>query len=148
METFMEIQTHLLTEQLELIGGSRLGRRIMRAERPTTVEEFRSSVPLTTYGDYLPFLDHENPTGLPEGEYSWVHTSGARAGHKWVPYTRRAYNRFLDNTMAAFILAGARHKGDVVVQPGDVVMFNMPPRPYLSGLATFGMQERFAFKGV
>ena len=97
MDTFMEIQTHLLMEQLDLIGDSRLGRRIMRAERPTTVDEFRSSVPLTTYGDYLPFLDHENPTGLPEAEYSWVHTTGARAGHKWVPYTRRAYNRFLDD---------------------------------------------------
>jgi hypothetical protein len=148
METFMEIQSHLLMEQIDLIGGSRLGRRIMRAEKPTTVEEFRASVPLTTYGDYLPFLDHENPTGLPDAEYSWVHTTGARAGHKWVPYTRRAYNRLLDNIMAAFILAGARQKGDVVVQPGDMVMYNMPPRPYLSGMATFGMQERFAFEGV
>jgi hypothetical protein len=148
METFMEIQSHLLMEQIDLVGDSRLGRRIMRGERPTSVDEFRATVPLTTYGDYLPFLDHENPTGLPEGEYSWVHTTGARAGHKWVPYSRRAYNRLLDNIMAAFILASARQKGDVVVQPGDMVMYNMPPRPYLSGMATFGMQERFAFKGV
>lgn len=147
-DTFMGIQSHLLQEQVDLVADSRLGRRLMRRTRPRSIDEFRETVPLTTYGDYLPFLDPDKPQGLPDAEYTWVHTTGARAGHKWVPYTRRGYHRLLDSIMAGFILAGARSEGDVVIRPGDVVMYNMPPRPYLSGMTTFGMIERFGLKGV
>ena len=148
VESFMEIQAHLLMEQVRLIGGSRIGQRVLRQKIPRTVDEFRHSVDLTTYGDYVRALDGGRTEDLPPGEYIWAHTSGAQARFKHIPYTRRAYLRLLDTAMACLILSAARHEGDVRIRPGDVVMYNVPPRPYLSGLLIFGMRDRFGLKGV
>ena len=148
LESFMEIQAHLLMEQVRLIGGSRIGQRILRQKIPRTVDEFRHGVDLTTYGDYVRALDGGKTEDLPPGEYIWAHTSGAQARFKHIPYTRRAYLRLLDTAMACLILSAARHEGDVRIRPGDVVMYNVPPRPYLSGLLIFGMRDRFGLKGV
>ncbi|MFW6195011.1 MAG: GH3 family domain-containing protein [Chloroflexota bacterium] len=148
LDTFMEIQYHLLMEQVELISDCPLGRTLMAQGAPRTVQQFRDTVPLTSYEDYRSFLDPAEPHGLPEGEYAWAYTSGAADEQRWVPYTRRGYNRFLDNVMAAFLLAGAQQSGDVSIRPGDVVMYNLPARPYLSGMASFGMVERFGVNPV
>ena len=148
LESFMEIQAHLLMEQVRLIGGSRIGQRILRQQIPRTVDEFRQGVHLTTYGDYVRALDGGRTEDLPPGEYTWAHTSGAQARFKHIPYTRRAYLRLLDTAMACLILSAARREGDVRIRPGDVVMYNVPPRPYLSGLLIFGMRDRFGLKGV
>ena len=78
----------------------------------------------------------------------WAHTTGAQADFKWVPYTQRGLERTLDSLMSAFILASAERHGDVNVRPGDTVLYNTPERPYVSGFVTFGMRERFGFKGV
>ena len=53
---FMKIQKRLLMEQVELLKKCELGQRIMDGANPETVEEFRESVPLTTYADYAPYL--------------------------------------------------------------------------------------------
>ena len=121
LESFMEIQAHLLMEQMRLIGGSRIGQRILRQQIPRTVDEFRQGVDLTTYSDYVRALDGGRTEDLPPGEYVWAHTSGAQARFKHVPYTRRAYLRLLDTAMTCLILSAARHDGDVRIQPGDVV---------------------------
>ncbi len=147
-ESYRRIQTELLNEQVRLVSQGRLGARLLRYSLPTSIEEFRQTVPLTTYGDYAEALDRENTENLPEGDYTWAHTTGAQANFKWVPYTRRAYDRLLDGVMTAFILSAAREKGDVRIGPGTTVMYNTPPRPYLSGLVTFGMRERFGLRGV
>ena len=148
LESFLEIQALLLAEQMKLIGGSRLGRRLLRQTIPGTVDEFRDTVPLTDYGDYVRALEGCRTDRLPPGEYVWAHTTGAQARYKYIPYTRRAYLRLLDTLMATFIMSTARHEGDVRIRPGDVVMYNVPPRPYLSGLLVFGMEDRFGLKGV
>jgi len=148
VESFLEIQAHLLMEQVRLIGGSRIGQRILRQKIPGTVDEFRRGVRLTTYGDYVRALEGGRTDDLPPGEYIWAHTSGAQARFKHIPYTRRAYLRLLDTLMTCFILSAARHEGDVRIRPGDVVMYNAPPRPYLSGLLVFGMRDRFGLKGI
>lgn len=145
---FIEIQEQLLVEQVDLVHESPLGRRLLRGSRPASIAEFREKVPLTHYGDYLPFLSSGRDDVMGEGPVTWAHTTGAQAGFKAVPYTRRGLERVLDNLMAAFILAAASHKGDVNVWPGDTILYNTPERPYLSGLATFGMGERFQFTGV
>ena len=53
---FMEIQEHLLLEEIEIIAQSSLGRRIMGGANPKTVEEFRRLVPLTIYENYAPYI--------------------------------------------------------------------------------------------
>ncbi|MBI4305212.1 MAG: GH3 auxin-responsive promoter family protein [Chloroflexi bacterium] len=147
-ETFMEIQSQLMLEQIDLIAESRIGRRLIRNGKPASVQEYRAKVPLTSYGDYVKLLAPGQEQNLPPRDYIWSHTSGALAGYKWVPYTTRGFTRFLDNLMSAMVLACATGPEDLNIAPGDVVMFNAPPRPYLSGLAVFGMAKRFGLLGV
>lgn len=148
VDQFCEIQGQLLVEQVRTIGASKLGARLLRMTKPSTVEEFRETVPLTTYADYTKNLDPSARQDLPAFEYMWAHTTGAQARYKYVPYTRRAYTRMLDNLMGAFLLSTAREPGDVRIGPGSSIMYNVPPRPYLSGFAAFGMERRFGLKGV
>ena len=51
LKEFMEIQEHLLLEEIELVSGSPLGEKIMKGAKPRSMEEFRKLVPLTTYDD-------------------------------------------------------------------------------------------------
>ncbi len=148
VQQFCEIQEQLLGEQIRTIGGSKLGSRLLRMTKPEDVEEFRRTIPLTTYADYTKYLNPSARADLPAFEYMWAHTTGAQARYKYVPYTRRAYTRMLDNLMGAFILSTAREPGDVRIGPGSSIMYNVPPRPYLSGYAAFGMERRFGLKGV
>jgi len=45
IEDFMNIQRRLLLEQIQLLNGCELGRKVMRGARPRSVEEFRALVP-------------------------------------------------------------------------------------------------------
>jgi len=65
LEQFMIIQKRLLVEQIGLLKGCELGRKMMRGAMPETVEEFREQVPLTTYTDYLPELEERKEEILP-----------------------------------------------------------------------------------
>jgi hypothetical protein len=65
LEQFMHIQRRLLSEQLNLLNRSTLGRKIMRGDRPRTVEEFRDLCP------------RHRPTGrTPPGAPAITHPSG------------------------------------------------------------------------
>ena len=59
---FMEIQERLLMEQLQLLSDSHLGKKLLRESFPKSLEEFRQTVPLTTYEDYLPYFDEKEQT--------------------------------------------------------------------------------------
>ena len=148
LPTFMDIQRQLLMEQIELAAGSTLGKQLLDGRIPRSVDEFRDAVPLTSYSDYLPALDSQDESALAEKPVFWAHTTGDQGNFKFVPYTRRAHDLLLDNVLAAFILATSRGRGDVNLRAGDRVMYNIPPRPYLSGMVTFGMWEKFGFQGV
>ena len=56
IDEFMRIQRRLLLEQIELVKKSKLGQKVLRGASPTSVEEFRTQVPFTTYKDYCPEL--------------------------------------------------------------------------------------------
>lgn len=148
LDTFLDIQDHLLMEQVKTLESSPLGMRAFQFETPRTPEEFRRNVRVTTYADYLDALNPTDPKYLPVNEYTWAHTTGAQARFKYVPYTRAAYERMLDNVLGAFLISTAKERGQIRIRPGDHIMFNVPPRPYLSGLVAFGMRDRFGFKGI
>ncbi|MBI4282753.1 MAG: GH3 auxin-responsive promoter family protein [Chloroflexi bacterium] len=148
LSEFIDIQDLLLREQVKTISATPLGRRLLRGAVPQNTEEFRLTTPLTTYKDYLPYLDELHEFPPEKQDFIWTSTTGAQARFKWVPYTQRGLNRLLDNLMASFILAAASRRGEVKVWPGDMVLYNAPERPYLSGLATFGMRDRFGFRGI
>jgi hypothetical protein len=149
MREFMDIQEQLLLEQIELVHASPLGRRLFRGTVPHSVAEFRANVPLTTYGDYVPFLGPGHDADTAGGDsVIWAHTTGAQADFKWVPYTQRGLERFLDNIMSALILAAANRPGEVNIWPGAAILYNTPARPYVSGFATFGLGQRFGMQGI
>jgi hypothetical protein len=145
---FMAVQRKLLEEQLGKYSSCGLWSHIMKRGKPKNADEFRKIVPLTTYGVYAPFLLQKDAAALPEMSYCWAHTSG-RSGEyetKWIPYSRSLYEQVGDAFLAAFILAGAKGKGDIVLREGMTFPYVLAPPPYISGLIMESMLERFPFK--
>jgi hypothetical protein len=138
---FMSIQGSLLLQQVERAIRCPLGRKLMGTRAPASVAEFRNTVRLTTYDDYLPELDPGDTAALPEKPYVWAVTSGASGGCRRVPYTLEAYRRSLDNMMAVFILACSRQRGQSSLMEGDRVLYNVAPAPYLSGILASGLSR-------
>ena len=147
-DAVLDVQRRLLRDQIRLVKDSPVGQRFLSAMQQDTVDEFRRRVPLTTYADYEALFQPGAPDRISSNGYMWAYTATGPADGKWIPYTARAYERLLDNVMATLLLAAAEWPGRVAIRPGDVVMYNVPPRPYLSGLAAFGMAERFGLTGV
>ena len=56
MDAYMQIQNRLMQEQIALWRSCELGKHLLQGKQLSTVEEFRRSFPLTTYGDYADTL--------------------------------------------------------------------------------------------
>jgi len=116
LEQFMAIQKRLLLEQIELLKNCELGKRVMRGTMPTTVEEFREQVPLTTYGDYLLDLAQKREDVLPARVARWTRTSGKTAeyvGVKWVPMSEGFLAQYEKMAAAMAIFTTCHGRGDV-----------------------------------
>jgi len=133
LSEFMEIQEQLLMEQIDLVHGSPLAKKLM-PKKPMDISEFRQIVPLTTYDDYTPHLTEQDESVLAVKPYRWAHTSGRRGTIKWVPYTERVIERFGMIGAASMILACANKKGEVNFKSGLKILTNLPPAPYMTGL--------------
>ena len=108
----MDVQRQLLLEQIELLKKCELGNKVMRGAQPRSIEEFREQVPITTYGDYIPYLSEQREDALPEKPILWQRTSG-RSGEypcKWVPITRGSRNDLGDTIMAILIFASCERE--------------------------------------
>ncbi len=138
IDEFMEIQERLLLEQIDLLGKSMLGRMLMGDVIPTSVEEFREIVPLTTYKDYLGYLDVQREDVLPRQPKTWCHTSGRTGEYKfkWVPYTQEMYDRLAEVVVAAMIMSSVNRRGDINLENNDTVLLTTAPPPYFSALVT------------
>ena len=145
---FMSIQESLLLQQLEKAARCPLWKKFIGDKTPTSVDEFRHLVPLTTYQDYLPELDTGDGRALPEEPYVWAHTSGASGTFRRVPYTLESYNHSLENLMSALILACSGQKGQSSIKEGDRVLFNVAPSPYLSGILASGASQIFNLRPI
>lgn len=139
---FMDIQQNLLFDEIELVSKSPLGKKIMKGRKPKTVEEFRKFVPLTTYDDYATYIGNCQEDALAEKPVCWCRTSGRVSGPKWVPLTRKAYERSGIFGIMVLILACASKKGEVRVGKGTRFMQNLPSRPYITGTGTTATLER------
>jgi hypothetical protein len=53
IEEYINIQSSLLMEQIDLLSKCRLGNYLLHGNVPRSVDEFRQMVPLTTYEDYV-----------------------------------------------------------------------------------------------
>jgi len=135
IEDFMQIQRRLLMEQIEMVANSPLGKEIMKGNKPRSVEEFRSVVPLTTYEDYKPYLSEQREDVLTEKPYYWCHSAGRGGYFKWIPYTKQGFEAYTRRVIASMILASAKSKGQINLGPGACALLLMPPQPYASGCA-------------
>ncbi len=144
IEQFMAIQKRLLTDQLEVLNRSRIGRKLTRGAWPQTMEDFRQEVPLTTYADYCPELLDKVEIALPGKAAQWVHTSG-RSGEyarKWVPLSQQFVQELGTIMYGLGLLSASRRWGDsrpIVEYPK--IIYTVAPRPYISGALASILQE-------
>ena len=132
---FMEIQSRLLKEQLAALKKCELGRCILGRANPETMDEFRRSVPLTTYTDYAPFLLKRRMDVLPKKPILWQYTSGkyGEYAHRWAPVTSRQLEEIESLIMALVLFSGCKKRQEVAFNPNDNVFYGMAPPPYATG---------------
>ncbi|MBW1642605.1 MAG: GH3 auxin-responsive promoter family protein [Deltaproteobacteria bacterium] len=144
VDEFMEIQESLLLDQIDLVSNSDLGKEIMGSTKPISLDDFRNNVPLTTYKDYEPFIGDCQEDALFDKPFYWAHTAGSSGSFKWVPYYLRNDEVLSKGTIAAFILAATKRKGEINIRPGGKGFINFPPRPYISGWAAYHTIKRIS----
>jgi hypothetical protein len=145
---FMGVQERLLAEQLELLAACPLGRRLLGAQAPPKVADFRRAVPLTRYEDYLPYLEEKREDVLPARPRCWVCTSG-KAGEyerKWAPYPPAWFETHTKNFLAAVIFSLTNSKGDFWLRENAHFLYAMAPPPYLTGMVPYGLKDEFPFE--
>jgi hypothetical protein len=132
---FRDIQARLMLEQINLLGSSEVGKKLMGGKTPTSVEEFRQLTPLTTYDDYSLILREKKGEGFPDKPFVWARTSGhsSEAGPKWIPYTRTMYNRLSEPGIAGMIMSSCTQPKEVRIERNDRFLMATAPPPYMSG---------------
>ena len=143
-DEFMHVQKRLLLEQINLLGNSQIGKQLFGNNIPTTVEEFRRDVPLTTYSNYEEYFEKKNEDVLPVKPFVWARTSGRTSskGPKWIPYTKTMYDRLGDLTVGAMLMASASYSGEVKLERNDKFLLATAPRPYVSAFVSRSAQEQ------
>jgi hypothetical protein len=148
IDEFTDIQEELLMDQLDRVADSILGKKIMGERKPTSVEEFRQMVPLTTYDDYEPYLSERREDVLAEKPYLWCHSSGRGGYFKWIPYTSEFIQKTTVRALTTVILASCTKKGQVNISPGMNFLLVVPPAPYVSGTMFQSFSEHFSFRAI
>jgi hypothetical protein len=143
---FLQIQNSLLSEQLSLVADSLLGRKILGARPPRSIEEFRRTVPLTTYDDYEPYLSEQREDALALKPALWCHSSGRGGKFKWVPHSERFMEKTARDSIAVFLLGAASRRGEIALAPGARVLTGIPLAPYTSGTIFENLRRRFTFQ--
>jgi hypothetical protein len=149
LNEFMIIQERLLMEQIELLSRCELGQRIMgKGVKPTTIQEFRDIVPLTTYEDYADILLNKNETALPSKPLYWIKTSWKGGTHdiKLAPYSESMIEEHTKSFIASLILATSKKRGEFLLRENDKFLYGMAPLPYLTGLAPYGVENEISFE--
>lgn len=134
---FMAVQHRLMEDQLRRLNECEFGRRIMGGRSPETIDEFRRSVPLTTYQDYCPELLEKREDALPVKPHLWAHSSGWSGdyAYKWVPITDAFAVELSKVLFGVGILSGARDWNDTSHLPKHInILYSVAPVPYISGI--------------
>ena len=150
VDEFMAVQERLLIEQLQLLAGSELGRKIVGGEVPRTLKEFRRVAPLTTYHHYVPYLAEQREDVLPVKPVCWMRTSG-RTGEfrgKWVPVSPEFYKRLGTTLVSTLTLAGASRKGEVIIEEEARLLYVSAPPPYITGTTMRALDDVFPVRFI
>lgn len=143
MDSYMNIQNRLMSEQIALWSESELGKKMLKGKKPKTIEEFRQMVPLTTYGDYADILLQKKGEMLPDYPIIWIQTTWEGGKHpvKVAPYTKSMLETYRNNVIACMILSTSEEKGKFNVKPNDKMLYGLAPLPYATGLFPLALSE-------
>jgi len=146
IDEFMDIQRGLLMDEIDRVASSTLGKKIMDNQKPKSVEEFRSMVPLTTYEDYEPYLSERQENALVIEPTMWCHSAG-RGGHfKWIPHSSESVEKAIRSYIGCIIMATCSKKGEINIGPGLRTLAVLAPAPYTSGSIIFALTQHFSVR--
>ncbi len=148
IDEYMQIQSRLMEEQLEIWSKSGIGKKILNGKTPKNIKEFREMVPLTTFSDYSEILLSKQKDMLPGEPVIWIETTWEGGKHpvKLAPYTRNMLDVYKNNIIAFAILATSTKRGEFSLRPSDKVLYGFAPLPYATGLFPVLMNEEFNFR--
>ena len=143
MNEYMTIQKRLLLEQIGLWSASKLGQKFLKERKIDTIEDFRKTIPITTYRDYSDILLQKNKDMLPADPVLWIQTTweGGLNPIKVAPYTKSMLETYKKNMMACFLLATSEKKGDFDVSAKDHILYALAPLPYATGILPVLLKE-------
>lgn len=147
-DEFVEVQSGLLMEEIQLVADSVLGKKIMGEKKPKSVDEFRQLIPLTTYEDYEPYLSERREDALAYKPTLWCHSSGKGGAFKWIPHGIEFPEVLAKAFLTILILAVAEKKGEVGISPGMRGLFVVAPPPYASGFIVQALADCFSFQPI
>lgn len=145
---FMDIQNELLVDEIERVADSILGKKIMGNRKPTSMEEFRRMVPLTTYEDYEPYLSQQQEDALAVKPQLWCHTTGRGGKFKWIPFNSEFTDKVVKNAIACLLLSTTDQRGKVTTGPGFRLLVLTPPPPYSSGSLFKLLSDSLSFQRI
>jgi hypothetical protein len=145
---FMGIQKGLLLDQIDKVWESTLGKKIIGATKPGSVEEFRRIVPLTTYEDYEPELPERREDALAFKPGLWCHSSGRMGQFKWMPHSSDFLERTNKACLSIITLSSANERGTINFAPGFRFLLLLPPAPYVSGALIDSLEGYLSFRAM
>jgi len=144
VDRFLTIQEKLLLDEIERVADNVIAKKIMNNSKPKSIEEFRKTVPLTSYEDYEPYLKDKTDEYLAEKPFDWCHSAGRGGYFKWIPHSHESLEKTTRNFTAVFILACAQYEGMINASPGFRILSIVPPRPYSSGWLLHLLEDRLS----
>lgn len=136
IDEYMEIQRRLLMEQIDLLSKCGLGTMLFKDEVPTSVEEFRKTVPLTSFADYAKILLSRRTDLLPAKPVLWLQTTweGGDTPAKVAPYSENMLLIYRKNLMASMILATSTGRGKFTIKRNPKILYSLAPMPFVTGM--------------
>lgn len=148
MEEYMQVQKSLLAEQIKLLSSSKLGKRLLKDNIPQTVEEFRRTVPLTSFEDYADTLLMRREDDLPAQPLVWLETTweGGEFPRKCAPYSKGMLDNYTRNMLSILILSASTSRGKYRVRENGKILYTLAPLPYPTGLFPHLAQGEIDFR--
>lgn len=148
MDGYMQMQNRLMEEQIALWSNCTLGQKLLGDKRPTTIDEFRRCVPLTTYEDYADILLQKQDSMLPDTPIIWIQTTweGGRHPIKVAPYTKGMLDTYRNNIIACLMLSTSNERGKFNVRATDKILYALAPLPYATGLFPLALNDEISME--
>lgn len=143
MDKYMFIQRRLMEEQIQNWAACPLGQKLLAGKQPSSIDDLRAMLPLTTYEDYADTLLPKRADMLCGEPVVWIQTTweGGLRPIKLAPYTRAMVDTYRHNLIATLMMASATKKGEYSLNRGDRVLYGGAPLPYATGLLPSAIEE-------